>query len=75
MEFIHLTGKQLVTVVKDDELSLDDLRTAGLADETIVRINRQGDIEIRRPAQWDVVGGLIGDFERRLKGATGMDWA
>ena len=75
MEFIHLTGKQLVTVVKDDELSLDDLKAAGLADETIVRINRQGDIEIRRPAQWDVVGGLIGDFERRLKGATGLDWA
>lgn len=75
MEFIHLTGKQLVTVVKDDELSLDDLRTAGLADETIVRINRQGDIEIRRPSQWDVVGGLIGDFERRLKSATGLEWA
>jgi hypothetical protein len=75
MEFIHLTGKQLVTVVKDDELSLDDLKAAGLADETIVRINRQGDIEIRRPAQWDVVGGLIGDFERRLRGATGLDWA
>lgn len=75
MEFIHLTGKQLVTVVKDDELSLDDLRSAGLADETIVRINRQGDIEIRRPSQWDVVGGLIGDFERRLRGATGLDWA
>ena len=33
------------------------------------------DIELRRPSQWDVVGGLIGDFERRLKGATGLDWA
>jgi hypothetical protein len=75
MEFIHLTGKQLLGVMQDDELSLDDLRTAGLVDETIVRINRQGDIELRRPSQWDVVGGLIGDFERRLKGATGLDWA
>ena len=75
MEFIHLTGKQLTSVVKDDELSLDDLKTAGVADETIVRINRQGDIEVRRPSQWDVVGGLIGDFERRLRGATGLDWA
>lgn len=75
MEFIHLTGKQLANVVQDDELSLDDLKAAGLADETIVRINRQGDIEIRRPSQWDVVGGLIGDFERRLKSATGLEWA
>lgn len=75
MEFIHLTGKQLLGVMQDDELSVDDLRTAGLVDETIVRINRQGDIELRRPSQWDVVGGLIGDFERRLKGATGLDWA
>lgn len=75
MEFIHLTGKQLSSVVQDDELSLDDLKGAGVVDETIVRINRQGDIEVRRPAQWDVVGGLIGDFDRRLKAATGLDWA
>ena len=28
-----------------------------------------------RPEGWDVVGGLLGDFEQRLKAETGLDWA
>ena len=31
--------------------------------------------EIRRREGWDVVGGLIGDYEARLKNVTGLDWA
>ena len=41
----------------------------------IVRINRQGDIEVRRPQGWEVVGGLIGSFEARIRDVTGLDWA
>ena len=44
-------------------------------DDTIVRVNRQGDIEIRRTDRWDVIGGLLGNYEQRIKQETGLDWA
>ena len=47
---------------------------AGIEEHTVVRINKQGDIEVRRPDSWDLVGGLIGDFETRVKPSTGLDW-
>ena len=75
MEFIEMSGKTLAKIVSDDEFSPGDLANAGVTDETVVRINRQGDIEIRRSDNWDVVGGLLGDFEHRIRAATGMDWA
>lgn len=75
MRFIELTGKSLAAIVGQGELSVDDLEAAGVLADTIVRINEQGDIEVRRPTRWDVVGGLLGDFEERLKDKTGMDWA
>ena len=52
-----------------------NLHDAGIDDNTIVRVNQQGDIEVRRRDRWDVVGGLIGNFEHRLKEKTGLDWA
>ena len=75
MRFIEMTGKTLSRIVSDDEISVQDLRKAGVADETVVRINLQGDIEVRRPDRWDVIGGLLGNFEERIKKATGMSWA
>jgi hypothetical protein len=51
------------------------LRKMGIDESSVVRINRQGDIELRRRDSWDVIGGLIGDFEHRVKKATGLDWA
>jgi len=75
MRFIEITGKNLAKIISDDELSLADLRRAGVEDDTIVRINMQGDIEIRRPDRWDVIGGLLGNFEERLKKGTGTTWA
>ena len=75
MQFIEMSGKTLVKVVSDDEFSPEDLAEVGVSDESVVRINRQGDIEIRRPASWDVIGGLLGNFEERIKRETGMDWA
>ena len=75
MEFIELSGKTLLHVVTQDELTPDDLSKVGVKDDTIVRVNRQGDIEVRRNEGWDVIGGLLGDFEHRIKRKTGLDWS
>lgn len=75
MRFIEITGKSLARIVSDDEISVSDLRRAGVEDDTVVRINLQGDIEVRRPDRWDVIGGLLGNFEERIKKSTGMTWA
>jgi len=75
MPFIEMTGRMLTSIIGPDEISPEELRAAGVTDESIVRVNQQGDIEVRRAAGWDVVGGLLGEFDRRLKQETGFDWA
>jgi len=75
MKFIEMTGKTLKVLVAQDELHVDNLETSGVHDETIVRVNQQGDIEIRRHDRWDLIGGLLGNFEHRMKEETGLDWA
>jgi hypothetical protein len=74
MKFIELSGKTLQRIVSDDELHPDELTAIGVTDESVVRINRQGDIELRRPDRWDVIGGLLGEFEERIKRETGLHW-
>ena len=75
MQFIEMSGKTLQRVVQDDELHPRELARLGITDESVVRINRQGDIEVRRGSRWDVIGGLLGGFEDRVKRETGLDWA
>jgi len=75
MRFIEMSGKTLRRVISDDEFSPEQLAQIGVSDDSVVRVNRQGDIEIRRAASWDVVGGLLGNFEERIKQETGLDWA
>lgn len=75
MKFVELSGKTLSRMLSDDEMSAADLVTANVHDDTICRINQQGDIEVRRDGGWDVIGGLLGDFSDRLKRETGLDWA
>ncbi len=75
MKFIEMSGKTLQRVVSEDELHPNELVRLGVNDESIVRINRQGDIEFRRPDGWDLIGGLLGEFEERIKLETGLDWA
>jgi hypothetical protein len=74
MKFIELSGKALQRIVSDDELHPDELAAMGVTDESVVRINRQGDIELRRADRWDVIGGLLGEFEERIHKETGMVW-
>ncbi|MGB9688160.1 hypothetical protein [Thermogutta sp.] len=75
MEFIEMLGRQLLKVVTEGGPTPEELAKVGLKEDSIVRINRQGDIEIRRKDRWDLIGGLIGDFETRVKRETGLDWA
>jgi hypothetical protein len=75
MSFIEMTGATLERIVAEDELHHGDLAEAGVNNSTIVRINRQGDIEVRRSSGWDVIGGLLGEFEQRVRRETGLDWA
>jgi len=75
MRFIEMTGKTLRRLISSDELHVSDLASSGVEDDTIVRVNRQGDIEIRRTDRWDVIGGLLGNYEQRIKLETGLDWA
>ena len=75
MRFIEMTGKVLAAMLSDDEMQASDLKTAGVTDEAIVRVNEHGDIEVRRDSEWDVVGGLLGNYEDRVRQATGRDWA
>ena len=69
-----MTGRVLADIIKDDELHANDLAALAIDDDTVVRINQHGDIEVRRPEQWDVIGGLLGDFESRVKKRCGLDW-
>lgn len=74
MRFIEMTGKMLTSIMDEQELDMGLLAKAGVTDETIVRINEQGDVEVRRATKWDLIGGLLGDFENRIHRRTGMDW-
>lgn len=75
MAFIEMSGKTLLQVVRPDGPSPEELARVGVVDSSIIRINQQGDIEIRRVDRWDVIGGLLGDFEAKVKQATGLNWA
>ncbi len=74
MQFIEMSGKTLLRIVREEGPSPAELAEVGVNEESVVRINRQGDIEIRRPDRWDVIGGLLGDYEHRVKRETGLDW-
>lgn len=75
MRFIEMSGKTLMRVISPEELHPEELRAAGVHDESLVRINLQGDIELRKRDRWEVIGGLLGDFAERARRESGHDWA
>lgn len=75
MKFIEMNGKALMSMLEPDEISPEELRQAGLTDTCLVRINQQGDIEVRRRDRWDVIGGLLGNFSPRAEHSSGRTWA
>ena len=74
MQFIELTGKTLLDVINEGEIDFKQLHGAGVTGDSILRINRHGEIELRCKSQWMLVGGLIGNFEERLANLTDLDW-
>jgi hypothetical protein len=74
-QFIELSGKTLLRILTEDEPNPRQLAEVGVNNESILRVNRQGDIELRRRDRWDLIGGLLGDFEARVREETGLDWA
>ena len=74
-QFIELSGKTLLRILTENEPDPRELAEVGVNDQSILRVNRQGDIELRRRDRWDLIGGLLGDFEARVREETGLDWA
>ena len=75
MQFIEMTGATLMRCIDGETITPEQLRTAGVNNDSLVRVNRQGDIELRRHDRWDVIGGLIGDYEHRVQRESGLTWA
>ena len=75
MKFIEMNGRALMSMLEPDEVSPDALQQVGLTDTCLVRVNQQGDIEVRRHDRWDVIGGLLGNFEPRATHSSGRTWA
>lgn len=75
MKFIEMHGKTLLKLISPDEFNPDDLRKAGVRDDSLVRLNLQGDIELRKRDRWEIIGGLLGDFAERARHVTGLDFA
>lgn len=74
MKFVEMTGRTFATLLTPDELEVNNLTAAGVDDDTVIRVNEQGDVEVRRTDRWDLIGGLLGDFVERIRKQTGMDW-
>ncbi len=72
MKFIEISGAVLQKLVSAQENR--ELRAAGVSDESKIRINQQGDIEILQGSTWGVIGGLLGDYKNRIQKLTGLDW-
>jgi hypothetical protein len=75
MRFIEMTGLTLSQIITVKELHTRTLDEAGVHDGTIVRVNELGDIEVRRKDRWDVIGGLLGNYDERIRRITGLEWS
>jgi hypothetical protein len=72
MKFVEITGATLLELTDSHEVT--QLRAAGVRDESKIRINPQGDIEIQQRGSWVVIGGLLGDYAARIRKLTGLGW-
>jgi hypothetical protein len=73
MKFVEISGETLLKLAGDDQIA--ELKAAGVDAHSKVRINPQGDIEIHQKGGWSIVGGLIGDYQNRIRRLTGLDWS
>lgn len=75
MRYIEMTGHALMSMIEPGEILPDQLQRIGLTDTCLVRVNEQGDVEVRRHNRWDLIGGLVGGFAPRAERASGRTWA
>lgn len=61
-------------LLEPGEVSSEELHRVGLTDTCLVRVNEQGDIEVRRVDRWDVIGGLLGNFHDRVENVSKRKW-
>lgn len=73
MKFVEISGATLLELAAEEEIA--GLRAAGVTEQSKVRINPQGDIEIHQNGGWSIIGGLLGDYESRIRKLTGLDWS
>jgi hypothetical protein len=73
MKFVEITGETLLELADDEQIP--GLRAAGVSEGSKVRINPQGDIEIHQNGGWSIIGGLLGDYQSRIRKLTGHDWS
>jgi hypothetical protein len=73
MNFVEITGATLLQLADSDQI--EGLRAAGVTEQSKIRINPQGDIEIHQKGSWSIIGGLIGDYASRIRKLTGLDWS
>lgn len=74
MRFIEMTGHTLARIITVKELHSHNLSAAGVENNSIVRVNELGDIEVRRNDRWDIIGGLLGNYDERIRQITGLEW-
>ena len=75
MPFIEITGQTLLEVVNEGEIDVHELHDSGVHGASILRVNEHGEIELRTRHGWRLVGGLLGNFQDRLKGMTGLEFS
>jgi hypothetical protein len=73
MKFVEITGETLLELAAEEQVP--GLRASGVTEQSKVRINPQGDIEIHHNGGWSIIGGLLGDYENRIRKLTGLDWS
>jgi hypothetical protein len=73
MQFVEITSAVLMKLADADEAP--QLRAAGVKEDSKIRINPQGDIEMMQRGSWRVIGGLLGDYKGRIKKLTGLGWS
>ncbi len=74
MRYLEMSGATLFSLLLPDEYPVDDLRKAGVTEQSRVRVNWEGDFEVLLDGEWEVMGGLLGDFLHRIEDRTGIKW-
>lgn len=74
MGYLEMKGTTLLSLLHKDEYSPEELRESGVTEDSRVRINSFGDLEVYQRGEWNVIGGLLGDIFERIWDRFGIKW-